>query len=1373
MAWRQVFAARGLGVGWRSNIQTRGTKLQLLEFRPTPESAKALENDADWAQFQASPEPVWTRIVVPHLDKEGWCLLHPTACTTSDLELNGAAFSESPANRRTPWTVTPLPTPSAASVAPTPSLDSADVDLDVNGLNLGTTPSNDAHLEPPSVASHQSVDDGLPAVPVADSKTPEEASVNVDDVFAPQQGPAGLDTNFLQATADLVEQSPAPATPSHHTSTEPTPRFRHPKPDRAPHFQPEAIAPNDALAQRVDELLLHDQAPASTILAQAVHGLDSERFVMLVLFWAKHLLARDLIQQVPRPTPWLQRLAYEATRLPQEFLRTTVLDQLFQIDERHMSVSLEDRAIRRVRRVLTQSQPLQLLATRVVETVSASADEDLEPEELQAAARTLRIALTFNINTPAECARIVRALQSSNPALLLPATKRDLALLGPAAFCSLSAHDVLLQASHVDVAARSYGHRSFAGDAALWLFPHLRPAFIKANPKSLVGVAMSLAMASQLPASTAQAMRQLLSQLDNEVFAELSNHEVALLMWALGVHADQIQPLSADVVHSVCDRVTKNIKTMWRNDLAHLLWSFERLNVMAEMGTQLHNQINVLASQPAGVRNAAVLVTSFCPLHVISRQRVSGYAEALGRVTGRVRGSPANTEGLKRFLTQVDTARKVRRLEYLQKRQGEEAVAQGGKPPRTKLEEIVLERNAVLTLMGNNIDKSSASDETKSKLLSMLSTAWRASWHECCFDEGKAFLDRGTTIMRQAMEIPELRAYSAQWQAALQQFVKNRGRILNNEVLEGGPRPSFKIFSKRVFSEGVRLGFQRAGLERQRYLMASATKPQMVQVLHLMDGPKPSSGAKKEHLVTAMLENYSSNLLEPEILFQSLRHGTPQEYLLEVAAALSSEQPGHEDMDSAASSSKSFEEEDDDDEEDILDLLDDLDSLDNQSARMWYYLFQSCTDEHESPICLALPSAPVEDQAAAEPVSPNSPTSPTEDKFQCHICFSQAIDHRSCPSCTSIYCGACLNRWYSSTNNPSCPNCRRPHSYGMFTHDTEVQALLDLQPATCSFCRTSCPLGELRAHESTCLDEVVSCPYKGCAHQAARRNLDMHTVVCPMAPHMSMDQVVDAVMRRSAQGCDAMQASMFSLLANQVRALSQAAESDAENEDTLIHHVTTRDTLPGLAIRYDCNVEDITRLNRIFTNVALYGRQTIIVPKPKNFQPKMEENVSLEVLVALRKKQLTRKLAFHHQLSHEEALSYLHLTKFNYELSEVLVAEDELWTQQHRSEQPKSFDAFMARLERGAGFCGFCRKNLSDKRAHCSHCGTIVCHSCSPTTLKSIEKRYFGVTNPSTQMDQVNVCGGCHQELLSEPGSYDQNHAVKLSGAQGSQGFEF
>merc|ERR1712146_784746 len=65
-------------------------------------------------------------------------------------------------------------------------------------------------------------------------------------------------------------------------------------------------------------------------------------------------------------------------------------------------------------------------------------------------------------------------------------------------------------------------------------------------------------------------------------------------------------------------------------------------------------------------------------------------------------------------------------------------------------------------------------------------------------------------------------------------------------------------------------------------------------VLHLMDGPKPSSGAKKEHLVTAMLENYSSNLLEPEILFQSLRHGTPQEYLLEVAAALSSEQLGHE-----------------------------------------------------------------------------------------------------------------------------------------------------------------------------------------------------------------------------------------------------------------------------------------------------------------------------------------------------------------------------------------------------------------------------------------------------------------------------------------------
>ena len=57
----------------------------------------------------------------------------------------------------------------------------------------------------------------------------------------------------------------------------------------------------------------------------------------------------------------------------------------------------------------------------------------------------------------------------------------------------------------------------------------------------------------------------------------------------------------------------------------------------------------------------------------------------------------------------------------------------------------------------------------------------------------------------------------------------------------------------------------------------------------------------------------------------------------------------------------------------------------------------------------------------------------TQDTATCRICFNPAENHRSCPTCTSAYCLACLSAWYAAkqTACPSCPSVRNQGGPGV------------------------------------------------------------------------------------------------------------------------------------------------------------------------------------------------------------------------------------------------------------------------------------------------------------------------------------------------------
>eukprot|EP01026_Neomeris_dumetosa_P022518 TRINITY_DN1938_c0_g2_i4.p2 TRINITY_DN1938_c0_g2~~TRINITY_DN1938_c0_g2_i4.p2 ORF type:complete len:236 (+),score=28.85 TRINITY_DN1938_c0_g2_i4:195-902(+) len=60
--------------------------------------------------------------------------------------------------------------------------------------------------------------------------------------------------------------------------------------------------------------------------------------------------------------------------------------------------------------------------------------------------------------------------------------------------------------------------------------------------------------------------------------------------------------------------------------------------------------------------------------------------------------------------------------------------------------------------------------------------------------------------------------------------------------------------------------------------------------------------------------------------------------------------------------------------------------------------------------------------------------------------------------------------------------------------------------------------------------------------------------------------------------------------------LDQLKEQE-ENADYIVHKVGKLDTLIGLAVKYNCTVQDIRRANNIVSDTSIYTKDTLIIPK--------------------------------------------------------------------------------------------------------------------------------------------------------------------------------
>jgi len=63
-----------------------------------------------------------------------------------------------------------------------------------------------------------------------------------------------------------------------------------------------------------------------------------------------------------------------------------------------------------------------------------------------------------------------------------------------------------------------------------------------------------------------------------------------------------------------------------------------------------------------------------------------------------------------------------------------------------------------------------------------------------------------------------------------------------------------------------------------------------------------------------------------------------------------------------------------------------------------------------------------------------------------------------------------------------------------------------------------------------------------------------------------------------------------------------------QNTQMIIHAVTPKDTLPGLAIKYGVTISDLKKENKLATNNIMYSRKELLIPTTQSQLIKTLEN---------------------------------------------------------------------------------------------------------------------------------------------------------------------
>eukprot|EP01103_Thecamoeba_quadrilineata_P000121 TRINITY_DN10097_c0_g1_i1.p1 TRINITY_DN10097_c0_g1~~TRINITY_DN10097_c0_g1_i1.p1 ORF type:complete len:545 (+),score=82.98 TRINITY_DN10097_c0_g1_i1:114-1748(+) len=135
--------------------------------------------------------------------------------------------------------------------------------------------------------------------------------------------------------------------------------------------------------------------------------------------------------------------------------------------------------------------------------------------------------------------------------------------------------------------------------------------------------------------------------------------------------------------------------------------------------------------------------------------------------------------------------------------------------------------------------------------------------------------------------------------------------------------------------------------------------------------------------------------------------------------------------------------------------------------------------------------------------------------------------------------------------------------------------------------------------------------------------------------------------------------------------MQELAPSDQEGTQTVtieLHDVTVGDTLSGIALFYECSIEDIQRLNNGVDDRRLFGYKQVRVPM-RCGRKKQSDPQQIEAFQRRANARKPEELAKLLGITLEQSEYYLSITDYNFQLARHKFEEDIQWEAMNRSGQ--------------------------------------------------------------------------------------------------------
>jgi len=228
--------------------------------------------------------------------------------------------------------------------------------------------------------------------------------------------------------------------------------------------------------------------------------------------------------------------------------------------------------------------------------------------------------------------------------------------------------------------------------------------------------------------------------------------------------------------------------------------------------------------------------------------------------------------------------------------------------------------------------------------------------------------------------------------------------------------------------------------------------------------------------------------------------------------------------------------------------------------------------------------------------------------------------------CCQLYC--CEDCVWST----GCPICHTSYeNYKTLTEYNPTNSLLSQCLSDCRHCGRKCNHLLHKDHELNCLEQPIS-----------QLVLDLSDDLKEYRgkPKVTLNDLRTKAIQTNLRNC-------FTSL--------QLSVDNVLNYQT--HVVTEQDTLPGIALRYNCTVDKIRQLNHMGCNVQIHGYTVLRVPVTNGSSSPGLTDSMYDVL----KRRMLAKFVRDTGLNADEAWLYLESSDFDYEKAILEYQEGAAW----------------------------------------------------------------------------------------------------------------